>query len=652
MAQKEPIKNFVLHDRHGHDIDFSSFAVVGEVEVNLGDGIGEPTAESTYEGGKLTINIDNIKGDGIANIEQTPSTEDEGINIVTITCESGTVYTLQIRNGSKGKTGATGLQGPQGDSAVYDPSSPDAPDFVMANTIGDSTTKAMTQKAVTDALTIRKYLYEGGGMVIAEKEMTFVAGRKYKVSCPTPDWAVSSLDGTNASRFNFQKYENSAWVDVKVYSHTVNFADFEFVAEDLPYKMWLRADVGVNVNIVVADITDKEDIMEAVEELIEPLEEEIANAVTVESLNENIRLLNSNPELVDGVYINRDGNKVSNEDYCAIDKLPIHDLVGHKLSVWCGEVTSLDIYFTFHGENGSRIDYYKCNTVPRTGIAIPANIYFLSATFKKSGLTNAYVYDETTQKYIYKQSYLKELPAEKRLHKLTVAEWNIGGWGEGTAFGIDEDYDAQIAIIKDVLTEMNADVLFVCEWSDYTNRAGTINAYAELFKQFYPYYIAKHGWPAVLSKYPLNAKVDSHTIEVEGRDPAERFFISGSIEVGDTQVGIVCAHLNPYSGDARVEEGEMFMDGLAEYDYAIMAGDFNVGNNGESQESRDAQIAVYDGMEKGNWGYWGNKPTYQTGNKALDNIMAKAINVDSFDVDDRETASDHLPCYSKISFYK
>lgn len=43
-----------------------------------------------------------------------------------------------------------GDKGDQGDSAVYDPSSPDAPDFVMANTTGQSTTKAMSQKAVTD----------------------------------------------------------------------------------------------------------------------------------------------------------------------------------------------------------------------------------------------------------------------------------------------------------------------------------------------------------------------------------------------------------------------------------------------------------------------------------------------------------------------
>ena len=52
-----------------------------------------------------------------------------------------TSYTFTTQNGGKGDTG---------DSAVYDPSSPDTPDFVMANTTGQSTTKAMTQKAVTE----------------------------------------------------------------------------------------------------------------------------------------------------------------------------------------------------------------------------------------------------------------------------------------------------------------------------------------------------------------------------------------------------------------------------------------------------------------------------------------------------------------------
>lgn len=185
MANKEPIRNFVLHDRHGHEIDFSSFAVVGEVEVTLGDGIGEPTAESTYEGGKLIIDIDNIKGDGITNIEQTPSTEDAGINIVTITCESGATYQLQILNGSRGngitaietivaegdgeenivriKTndnqegitfkvkngtkGSQGPQGPQGESVIAGEG-----DLPLDHVLGYDSTKAMSQRGIADGV--------------------------------------------------------------------------------------------------------------------------------------------------------------------------------------------------------------------------------------------------------------------------------------------------------------------------------------------------------------------------------------------------------------------------------------------------------------------------------------------------------------------
>lgn len=52
----------------------------------------------------------------------------------------------------KGDDGGVGPQGPQGDSAVYNPDDPDTPDFVMANTTGQSTTKSMTQKAITDCI--------------------------------------------------------------------------------------------------------------------------------------------------------------------------------------------------------------------------------------------------------------------------------------------------------------------------------------------------------------------------------------------------------------------------------------------------------------------------------------------------------------------
>ena len=58
---------------------------------------------------------DGKDGVGIQSVEQTTtSTEDSGINIVTITKTDGEVSTFEVRNGSKGLEGDTGPQGPQG----------------------------------------------------------------------------------------------------------------------------------------------------------------------------------------------------------------------------------------------------------------------------------------------------------------------------------------------------------------------------------------------------------------------------------------------------------------------------------------------------------------------------------------------------------
>lgn len=92
-------------------------AKITSADISVDGGTGTPSGSAGVSGNQLVIALHNIKGEK----------GDPGESIV-------------------------GPQGPQGDSAVYDPSSPDAPDFVMANTTGQSTTKAMTQKAVTEAI--------------------------------------------------------------------------------------------------------------------------------------------------------------------------------------------------------------------------------------------------------------------------------------------------------------------------------------------------------------------------------------------------------------------------------------------------------------------------------------------------------------------
>lgn len=59
--------------------------------------------------------FDGADGVGIQSVEQTTtSTEDSGINVVTVTMTDGKTYTFNVRNGSKGSTGTQGEPGSAG----------------------------------------------------------------------------------------------------------------------------------------------------------------------------------------------------------------------------------------------------------------------------------------------------------------------------------------------------------------------------------------------------------------------------------------------------------------------------------------------------------------------------------------------------------
>lgn len=96
-------------------------AKVNEASVSYTEDGGEPDADVELQNNQLNFQLRNMK------MKFSDLTPEEKLAI-------------------------TGPKGPQGDSAVYNPDDPDTPDFEMASTTGQSTTKAMTQKAVTDAL--------------------------------------------------------------------------------------------------------------------------------------------------------------------------------------------------------------------------------------------------------------------------------------------------------------------------------------------------------------------------------------------------------------------------------------------------------------------------------------------------------------------
>lgn len=152
-AESEGINTWKLTDDLGNEYTMSL--------KNGKDGNGITAIETEEQEGDEAINTITIKtndtpegvtlevrngsrGNGIASSSEVLSPEDGGVNTHTITDTDGNEHVFHTRNGSKGD------KGDQGDSAVYNPDDPDTPDFEMASTTGQSTTKAMTQKAVTE----------------------------------------------------------------------------------------------------------------------------------------------------------------------------------------------------------------------------------------------------------------------------------------------------------------------------------------------------------------------------------------------------------------------------------------------------------------------------------------------------------------------
>lgn len=165
---------------------------ITNVSVDYQEDGGSPDASAQFEGGTLAISMKNMK------MKFSELTE---------------VEKAQLK-GDKGETGDTG---------IYDPSSPDAPDFEMATTTGQSTTKAMTQKAVTDLVLpiVGDYYYaveiaglqEGKYMastgVIATASSTPTLNIAFYEIPEDADSATISIPKTGSSSCKVYAYANS-----------------------------------------------------------------------------------------------------------------------------------------------------------------------------------------------------------------------------------------------------------------------------------------------------------------------------------------------------------------------------------------------------------------------------------------------------------
>lgn len=181
----ESVKNFIIRDEHGNIIKQGALSVVGDVHIDVDGDVGTPTADAVYDNGVLTITLHDIKGErgngitdiivdeqegdeavntatikttdnpegtpiqirngsrgtGIAGIEEEISEDDGGVNFINILLTDGTTIVATVRNGREGRPGAT---------VHYDA----ATDVVLDNKPGDSEEMGMTQKAITNEISL------------------------------------------------------------------------------------------------------------------------------------------------------------------------------------------------------------------------------------------------------------------------------------------------------------------------------------------------------------------------------------------------------------------------------------------------------------------------------------------------------------------
>ena len=191
---------------------------IASVTASIDNGVGTPSVQATYVRKVLDLDFHNLKGNGITEITTDSQEGDEAVNTVTIKTNANSEgVTLEVRNGSRGngiasnsevlspddggvnthtfvdtdggehvfhtKNGRKGDKGDQGDSAIF--TGEGVPWSGLKNTIGQSTTEPMTQKAITNELTIE-------GDVINLSNYTEVL---CWISSNTNLWAVAQTSG-------------------------------------------------------------------------------------------------------------------------------------------------------------------------------------------------------------------------------------------------------------------------------------------------------------------------------------------------------------------------------------------------------------------------------------------------------------------------
>lgn len=217
----------------------------GKVDINFSatvDGTysDTPTVTPTIGEGGIQLDFQGLRGVGIADmVQEQVSTESGGVNVARIYFENGVSKELIILNGKEGK---------KGDTCAYDPEDPSIPAFQLATELGQSGTKSVTQKLLTDELegVIKKTV---SGVAVSYPAASASSGVQKSVTINAATGVIGTTASTNdIVYFNSVKFAKGDIIEIVGSNSTARILQFGFTTTD---PSSLQTLVGLTLTDVV-----------------------------------------------------------------------------------------------------------------------------------------------------------------------------------------------------------------------------------------------------------------------------------------------------------------------------------------------------------------------------------------------------------------
>ena len=224
----------------------------------------------------------------------------------------------------------------------------------------------------------------------------------------------------------------------------------------------------------------------------------------------------------------------------------------------------------------------------------------------------------------------------------TFAQWNIGHFAMGRASDTKirpDESAARLAQYRKLVDRIDADFIGINEYSAKFDLAGT-DARSAVFGKYKDFRAGPHlGYKcnAVASR---TAPLKSMRIGEFSRRMRRAYYMVCESEIDGTPFVLAETHLDLASKEMRASQiGELVRD-LAGCPRVILAGDFNIDDEGEYAPLVEA------GFKMANFGAFGTFKTHRRGNAkatpCIDNIFARGFDMlDAWTDDDKLELSDH-----------